>query len=66
MLEDIPKCDRKVSSTYTRIWTKIVHNLRLSLDSIKDGTQQAEIRTFEVPYHKGHGIFYMQFVDKLE
>ena len=52
--------------TITRISTKIVHNLRGSLDNIKGNTQRAKLQCLEFHAILDKYIFYTQFFDKVE
>ena len=48
------------------IWTKIVHNLRGLLDSVKGNTQPAELKLLELHAIWDIGIFYKRLFDKVE
>ena len=66
LFEGFSKCDRKTYPIISGIWTKIVHNLRGLLDSIKGNTQQAELKGLEFHAIWDIGIFYRHLSDKVE
>ena len=47
MYEGISKCDYEPAQIIYGIWTKIVHNLKGSLDNIKGNTQSANLQRLE-------------------
>ena len=61
IFEGIPKVTERYG-----IWTKIVHNLRGSLDNIKGNMQQAELKLLDFNAIWDKGIFYRQISDKVE
>ena len=48
------------------IWTKIMDNLKGSLDNIQGNTQQAELKRLEFHVIRDKGVFYSLIFDKLE
>ena len=66
MLKVFQNVTKRLTQIISVIWTKIVHNLRGLLDSIKGNTQEMEFKRLEFHAIQYIIIFYRRLSDKVE